>query len=273
MPNPLVSIITPVYNGAEYLDEMIQSVLQQDYPAIEHIVIDDGSRDNGATLAILQKYTQLRWWSRENMGQYATMNEGLMAAKGEFVCFISADDIVVPGAVSSVMDVLSRHPSWDGVFGITTRIDANGKRIPYYIPFQTAPLAFYSYFAHISHCSLYMKKSVLQERDLIFDPSLKYVGDYDWMIRIYKSGLRIGLLKQELSRVRLHDDQTSRKYASGSIMETQQVILKHRINGPAYVFYHTIYTIMVEIQAAFQAIKKDGIVGIVRRRIRKYQNK
>jgi glycosyltransferase involved in cell wall biosynthesis len=52
---PLISIITPVYNGADYLDELILSVLQQDYPHIEHIIIDDGSNDNGATLAILKK--------------------------------------------------------------------------------------------------------------------------------------------------------------------------------------------------------------------------
>ena len=65
---PLVSIITPVYNGAEYLNEMIQSVQRQDYPNIEHLIIDDGSQDDGATVAILEKYPHLRWWSRENKG-------------------------------------------------------------------------------------------------------------------------------------------------------------------------------------------------------------
>jgi glycosyltransferase involved in cell wall biosynthesis len=53
---PLVSIITPVYNGAEYLDELIQSVLRQDYPNIEHLIIDDGSQDDGATVSVLKKY-------------------------------------------------------------------------------------------------------------------------------------------------------------------------------------------------------------------------
>ncbi|MBE3118290.1 MAG: glycosyltransferase, partial [Candidatus Atribacteria bacterium] len=96
---PLVSIITPVYNGAAFIEELILSVQRQDYPNIEHIIIDDGSRDDGATIAILKRYPHLRWWSRENKGQYATMNEGLEAAKGEFVCFISADDLLTPGAV------------------------------------------------------------------------------------------------------------------------------------------------------------------------------
>ena len=81
IPPPLITIITPVYNGAEYLDELIQSVLRQDYPNIEHLIIDDGSQDGGATVSVLQKYPHLRWWSRENKGQYATMNEGLFGGE------------------------------------------------------------------------------------------------------------------------------------------------------------------------------------------------
>ena len=61
-----VSIITPAYNGAEYLEELFESVLKQDYPNIEHIIVDDGSQDNGATISILQKYPHLHWRSRPN---------------------------------------------------------------------------------------------------------------------------------------------------------------------------------------------------------------
>ncbi len=60
---PLVTIITPVYNGAKYIEELILSVKAQDYPYIEHIIIDDGSDDGGATVAILKRHTHLRWWS------------------------------------------------------------------------------------------------------------------------------------------------------------------------------------------------------------------
>ena len=81
---PLVSIVTPVYNGSLYLEEFIRSVLAQDYPRIEHIVIDDGSTDGGATVEILKRFPHLRWWSRENKGQYPTMNEGFAAADGRF---------------------------------------------------------------------------------------------------------------------------------------------------------------------------------------------
>src|SRR5215207_4022064 len=96
--NVLVSIITAVRNGAPYLESLIESVLAQDYTNFEHIIIDDGSDDNDATVSILKRYPHIRWWSCENKGQYATQNEGLVAAKGSIVGIISADDVyLTPG--------------------------------------------------------------------------------------------------------------------------------------------------------------------------------
>jgi len=88
---PRISVITPVWNGSAYLVPLIESVLQQDYPHYEHIVIDDGSTDEGATVAILQQYKHLRWWSHANKGQYETQNDGLKAATGDIVVIISSD--------------------------------------------------------------------------------------------------------------------------------------------------------------------------------------
>lgn len=123
---PLVSIVTPVYNGAQFIEDLILSVKKQDYPNVEHIIVDDGSNDNGATIEILKKYPHLRWWSHPNQGQYATMNEGLSAVNGDFVCFVSSDDILLSGAIKSVVDFLLSHPEMDGVFGLTDYIDGQG---------------------------------------------------------------------------------------------------------------------------------------------------
>jgi len=269
----LVSIITPTYNSSEYLEELIQSVQNQDYPKIEHIIIDDGSQDNGVTLTILRKYPHLHWWSRANRGQYATMNEGLSAANGEVVCFVSADDLVSPGAVSSVIEYLSTHSGCDGVFGITSRIDSQGKPVPYYIPFQTAPISFYPYFAHISHCSLYIRKESLTKHGLVFDPSLKYVGDYEWMIRLYMARLKIGLLRCELSRVRLHAEQTSQKYSSGSRVEAQEVIKQHQINRLSFIMLNALYRLLFKIWYMTQAIKHGEMTMLIKRQVNKYGHK
>jgi glycosyltransferase involved in cell wall biosynthesis len=253
---PLVSIITPVHNGARYLDELIKSVLQQNYPNIEHIVIDDGSEDGSATVNILNRYSHLRWWSRENKGQYATMNEGLQVAQGEVVCFVSADDVVSKCGVTLAMGFLARYSDFDGVFGLTNYIDMDGNPYPYPLPFRKAPLLFYPYFAHISHCSLYVKRSSLQKHGLFFNPSLRLVGDYEWMIRMQKCGLRIGMIDQELSSVRVHDSQASQKYQDASRAEAKEVIKTQHINRLLHFFLSSIYLIQVWTWKIFRIMGK-----------------
>jgi len=252
---PLVSIITPTHNSAEFLEDLIQSVLGQDYPNLKHLIIDDGSQDDGATVKILEKYPHLRWWSRENKGQYETMNEGLLAAHGDVVCFVSADDVISPNAVSIAMNFLMRHPNHDGVFGITKYIDKNNEYHPYLVPFQAAQISFYPYFAHISHCSLYIKRVSLQDHGLLFDPSLQYVGDYDWMIRVSKSRLRIGTINQELSKVRIHNNQASQKYLDASKVETRKVVSTHQINRVLRFFLLLVYLLQFWIWKLFQFLK------------------
>lgn len=107
--SPLVTIVTPAYNQAEYLAETIDSVLAQDYPNIEYIVIDDGSTDR--TREILHQYDgRIRWASQENMGQAATLNKGWGMGAGEIIGYLSSDDLLKPNAVSESVRCLLRHP-------------------------------------------------------------------------------------------------------------------------------------------------------------------
>ncbi len=259
---PLVSIITPVYNGSKYLEDLIQSVLDQDYPNIEHLIIDDGSQDNGATIALLRKHPHIHWWSRPNQGQYATMNEGLLAAQGEIVCFISADDILSPGAISTAVEVFANHPVLDAVFGTTSYIDSDGKPYPYPVPFQSAPISFVIYFAHIPHCSFYVKKVPLLDRQLLFHSSFQSVGDYEWMIRISRSNLRVGMIKQELARVRVHPEQATQKHLNRSLMERQLVLDTYRVNKLWYRFLSGIYFLEFRVWKLVLVFQRNGFKGV-----------
>lgn len=261
---PLVSIITPVHNGSEYLDELIQSVLRQDYPNIEHLIIDDGSQDDGATLSVLRKYPHLRWQTRENKGQYQTMNEGLLTAKGDFVCFVSADDLVVPGAVNHAVEYLVRNPGLDGVFGITNRIDKNGLDYPYLVPFRKFGIAFYPYFAHIAHCSLFVRKLSLYQHKLFFNPSLRFVGDYDWIVRMYMTRLKIGFINEELSKVRIHKGQTSQKYKSESLSELRLVLNTYKINMANYFIFSNINLLLIRIWKTIRILRRDGLLELIK---------
>lgn len=102
---PLVSIVTPAYNQAEYLVETIESVLAQDYPNIEYIVLNDGSSDG--TEEILRRYEgRLKWETQENMGQPRTLNKGWSSSRGKYLGYLSSDDVLHPTAVSDLVKVL-----------------------------------------------------------------------------------------------------------------------------------------------------------------------
>ncbi len=102
---PLVSIVTPVYNQAEYLAETIESVLAQDYPNIEYIVLNDGSTDH--TEKVLSHYTgRLKWETQGNIGQSETLNKGWNASGGKYLGYLSSDDLLHPTAVSELVKAL-----------------------------------------------------------------------------------------------------------------------------------------------------------------------
>lgn len=106
---PLVSIITPAYNQADYLAATIDSVLAQDYPNIEYLVLDDGSTD--ATPEVLARYSGIVHWERHaNMGQSRTLNKGWSLATGKYLGYLSSDDLLLPTAVSMLVDAMERQP-------------------------------------------------------------------------------------------------------------------------------------------------------------------
>jgi len=258
-PLPLVSIITPVYNGASYLDALIESVQEQDYPNIEHIIIDDGSTDGGATIDVLRKYPHLHWWTRPNRGQYATMNEGLLSAQGEVICFICADDILLPGAVATAMAYLSSHPECVGVYGNYSFINSEGKALIFIQPMRNLSTNLYPYSLHIAHSSLYIWKKPLIQNDLMFTDPLRYVGDYSWIVRVLKAKLRIGRIKNELSMIRVHELQTSKK--SFYAMRKEMFDVQEQLNISRFwaSFFRKLWFLINLINAA----KLNGIKSAI----------
>jgi glycosyltransferase involved in cell wall biosynthesis len=207
---PTVSIVTPAYNAARYLEDLLRSVEAQDYPGIEHIVIDDGSNDGGATLRILERHPKVRWWSRDNRGQYATMNEGFRAATGDFVTAISADDTYVDaGAISALAGVLIDHPDYDVAYGYTLHLNEDATPVMVQ-PYQRHPIWMLRYnLGFIFHCSLLVRRDRLIRDGLLFDESFRFIGDADWMLRLYRQPYRFRRIERYVGAYRHHGHQVS----------------------------------------------------------------
>jgi glycosyltransferase involved in cell wall biosynthesis len=128
-PWPMISVVTPNYNYARYLETTIRSVLLQGYPNVEYIVQDDGSTDD--SVAVIKKYEpHLAYWSTEpNAGQVAAINRGLRRARGSILCYINSDDYYLPGAFKAAAEFLHANPSVDMVNGRCRFVDQDEREI------------------------------------------------------------------------------------------------------------------------------------------------
>jgi glycosyltransferase involved in cell wall biosynthesis len=259
---PLISIITAVRNGASYVRYLIESVLNQDYQNFEHIIIDDGSTDNGATVAILQEYSHLRWWSRENKGQYATQNEGIAAAKGDILSVISADDIyVTPSAFSTVVKYFQSHPDHDIVYGQTQLMNADGT-LAHYQPYLTGkyPKSLLRYYLFVQHCSLFVSRDFVIQKKILFNPIFRFAGDWDWIIRLFEASEKIGFVQQPLAVLRAHDTQTSRTADPSEILREHRRICEiYGSNYALYVSMRKIFQYRGMYMKAMTALRFGGI--------------
>ncbi len=202
---PLVSIITPTYNQSDFLRETIESVITQDYPRVEYLIIDDGSTD--ATPKVLAEYEgRVRYYSRENRGQTPTINEGWQQLTGDILTWLNSDDLLLPGAITTAVNYLREHPDVGIVFGDTMFTEADGTDIE-----RSKPLGKFDYREFVVGCenpiaqpSAFIRRSVVEDTGLL-DPYFYYFMDWDFWLR---AGLRhrIEYFPELLSTYRLHPE-------------------------------------------------------------------
>lgn len=181
MNNPLVTVITPTYNRASFLEETVKSILSQDYKNIEYIVLDDGSKDD--TSRILKKFNgKIISISHKNMGEVRTVNKGFSLAKGEIIGVVNSDDPLLPGAISEIVKFMTQNPKIIVAYPDWVKIDKNGKEIEKVI----TPEYNYAYMLrthdNVTGPGTFFRRVVIDKlkgRDLQF----KYVSDYDFWLR------------------------------------------------------------------------------------------
>ena len=228
---PLFSVITPTYNGAQYLGSQIESVLAQTCQDFEHIVIDDGSSDNDATVQVLRQYPHLRWWSRTNRGQSATMNEGLEAAEGTWVLFLCADDLLAgPDVLSRVAGSIREKPAAEVHYGPWRIIDTEGRLRPERAFCAPLPSSWFRYVFACSHCAMYVRRERLLEHSIRFDPTVRWAGDVDWILQLVGAGLRFRFVNQVLAHYRVHATQASRNQSEEWKPELRRILARHHVS-------------------------------------------
>jgi glycosyltransferase involved in cell wall biosynthesis len=203
---PQVSIVIPAFNHARYLAGAIDSVLAQDYPSVELLVLDDGSTDD--TRAVLERYTgRVHWESQPNSGQAATLNRGWGLAAGDLLGYLSADDALLPGAVSRAVAALQADPRLALVYPDYELVDARGR------PLRRVRAPEYDYREMVLRWVCPPGPGALFRRAAAgaagpWDPSLRLSPDYDFWLRLglHGDGRRI---PEVLARFRVHESSQS----------------------------------------------------------------
>jgi glycosyltransferase involved in cell wall biosynthesis len=182
-PLPKVSIVTPSFNQAPFLEQTLRSVLEQDYPNLEYIVIDGGSSDG--SLEIIHKYAdRLAYWqSQPDQGQTDAINQGFTRASGEILAWLNSDDLLLPGAVNAAARALQAHPEAAMVYGDALLINAEGKTIGKFPAAQTDYRKLRRGYVHIPQQASFFRADLWQQVAPL-DVSFYFAMDYDLWVRL-----------------------------------------------------------------------------------------
>jgi glycosyltransferase involved in cell wall biosynthesis len=180
---PKVSIVTPSFNQGRFIEATINSVLAQDYPNLEYIIVDGGSKDE--SVEIIKRYQdKLAWWvSEKDKGHADGLNKGFAHASGEILAWINSDDTYFPGAVSEAMNFLVEYPETGMVYGDARLIDDHGKAIGQFASKQTDYRKMLNGSVHIPQATTFFRASLWRKVGPL-DLSLFYAFDYDLWVKI-----------------------------------------------------------------------------------------
>ncbi|MGM4918949.1 glycosyltransferase family 2 protein [Tardiphaga sp. 813_E8_N1_3] len=224
MTNPLVTVVVPSFNQAQYLEQALKSLTDQDVP-LEIFVMDGGSTDG--SVGILQRYAPhlASWRSHKDDGQSAAINEGIALGSAPFVAWLNSDDLLLPGGLHRLIDALEAAPSAPAAYGRAwNHNEANGRRTPVWVePFELRRLA---QRCIVSQPATLIRRSAWQRVGGL-DISLRMAMDYDLWWRLYHASGPLAFVPDYVAVNRDHPGTKTNTYRSQHYREAIAVVRRH----------------------------------------------
>jgi glycosyltransferase involved in cell wall biosynthesis len=222
---PLVSIVTPAYNAEKYIKDTIKSVINQTYPLIEHIIIDDGSTDGTPQiLREFEKLYNLRWFSKINEGQAIAVNKGFELSSGEIIGWLNADDVLFSkDVIESIVNIFLKNREIEVIYGHMAIIDDKNRilKIQYAPPKINLNILL---TGHYAPCIFYRRYVVNHYK---LDPNLECALDYDQCLRMAKDLVNFARIDKIIIGWRKHTAATSLSNVNNLKRENEILRLKY----------------------------------------------
>jgi glycosyltransferase involved in cell wall biosynthesis len=225
-PAPTISLVTPSYNQAAFLERTMRSVLDQGYPRLEYVVQDGGSWDQ--TQKLLDRYRDrlTHAESVKDRGQAHAVNLGFRHTRGEVMAYLNSDDLLLPGSLAYVARFFAAHPEVDVVYGHRVIIDENDGEIGRWVlpPHEDKSLVWRDY---VPQETLFWRRSIWDKVGGHVDESFQFALDWDLLVRFRAAGARFRRLPRFLGAFRVHHQQKTSAHISGTgAREMNRILLK-----------------------------------------------
>lgn len=212
MNNPRVSVLMPVYNGEKYLRAAIDSILDQDYRDIELIILDDGSSDSSAAVALTYSDKRIRLISNsKNLGIAETLNRGIELCRGEYIVRMDADDISHPSRIATQVDFMDAHPDI-GISGTNVQTFGTADATKWMYPSDPdAVRAELLFSPSLAHPTVILRRNILLDNKLRYSSAYPHAEDYEFWLRCSRH-TRLSNLGRILLSYRLHPAKVGEKH-------------------------------------------------------------
>jgi GT2 family glycosyltransferase len=228
-PAPSISVVVPSYNQAQWVGHTVESLLDQEYPALEVIVQDGGSSDE--TTKVLSAYEDRLAYveSTPDGGQADAVNKGFMHANGEIMAWLNSDDLLLPGSLAYVASYFAAHPDVDVVYGHRVLIDEEGREIGRWaMPEHDDDVL--SWADYVPQETMFWRREIWERAGGRVDDSFRFALDWDLLLRFRDAGAKIVRLPRYLGAFRIHAEQKSSAQVS-TVGRGEMDRLRNRANG------------------------------------------
>lgn len=227
---PKISVVTACFNSSRTIRETLRSVAEQNYPNLEHLLIDGGSSDG--TIQILKETPHVIWTSEKDGGIYDAMNKGIRRATGDVIGTLNSDDSYRPNALLRVGEAFAAHPEWDALFGDIIYVDAEGREI-----YRRREAKYdydvlrYSGVCYVSHPTLFVRKRTYDELGLYRHSEYLRAADYDFILQLGKHRKRVGHVREFLANFRFHEYSQSAdlRVLASVARERERILAEHGV--------------------------------------------